>query len=84
MKKAPGLPPPVRVNPVIKFCRWTLLLAGIYYGATKRRMYSRRETGIREMEAKRKAVQDAQLAKDKKIANEIELRELEKTFLQSS
>ncbi|XP_029176685.1 uncharacterized protein LOC114944808 [Nylanderia fulva] len=61
-------PRPLRVSPFIKFCRWSLLLTGIVYGAYHQRRLSRRENARREEELKLKPVRDAQLAEERKRA----------------
>lgn len=75
-----SLPTPVRVSPLIKLCRWTLLIAGIYHGAKKQSKLAKKEAGAKEAAAKEKAIRDKQLAIEKAIANEKELEELAKLF----
>uniref|UniRef100_D1FQ01 ATP synthase F(0) complex subunit e, mitochondrial n=1 Tax=Simulium nigrimanum TaxID=683695 RepID=D1FQ01_SIMNI len=57
---------PVRVSPLIKFGRWSFLAVGVLYGAFHQQRLAAREVGIREVEAKHKAVRDAKLAEEKK------------------
>ncbi|XP_070150399.1 ATP synthase subunit e, mitochondrial [Polyergus mexicanus] len=61
-------PRPLRVSPFIKFCRWSLLLTGIAYGAYHQRRLSRRENARREEELKLKPIRDAKLAEEKRLA----------------
>lgn len=61
-------PRPLRVSPFIKFCRWSLLLTGIAYGAYHQRRLSRRENARREEELKLKPIRDAKLAEERKQA----------------
>ncbi|KAH0554923.1 uncharacterized protein LOC123263755 [Cotesia glomerata] len=71
-------PRPVRVSPFIKFSRWTLLTAGIMYGLFYQNRFTKKEAAFQEVEMKRKAIRDKQLAEEKKRLAEAELRELEK------
>ncbi|EDX16158.1 GD14258 [Drosophila simulans] len=57
---------PVRVSPLIKFGRWSLLLVGIAYGAAHQSRLSKKEEKVREIEGQQKAVRDAKLAEAKK------------------
>ncbi|CAG5075690.1 Protein of unknown function [Cotesia congregata] len=67
-------PRPVRVSPLIKesvagylaFSRWTLLTAGIMYGLFYQNRFSKKEAAFQEVEMKRKAIRDKQLAEEKK------------------
>ncbi|XP_012229447.1 ATP synthase subunit e, mitochondrial [Linepithema humile] len=61
-------PRPLRVSPFIKFCRWSLLLTGIAYGAYHQRRLSNRENARREEELKLKPIRDAKLAEEKRLA----------------
>lgn len=47
------------------------------YGAVNQSRLSKKEAKIREVEQKQKAIRDAKLAEEKRIAAEKELRELE-------
>ncbi|EFA07449.2 hypothetical protein TcasGA2_TC009033 [Tribolium castaneum] len=76
-----SLPKPVRVSPLIKLCRWTLLIVGIYHGATKRNRLAKIEAVVREEEAACKAKKDQELAVAKEIANEKELIANTPTFV---
>lgn len=67
---------PVRVSPLIKFGRWSLLLVGIAYGAAHQSRLSKKEEKLREIEAQQKAVRDAKLAEEKKRSAEAEARAL--------
>lgn len=68
---------PVRVSPLIKFGRWSMLSLGVVYGAFHQSRLSKREVKVREIEAQQKAVRDAKLAEEKKRNAEIEIRALE-------
>ncbi|CAL1685834.1 unnamed protein product [Lasius platythorax] len=61
-------PRPLRVSPFIKFCRWSLLLTGIAYGAYHQRRLSRRENARKEEELKLKPMRDAKLAEEKRLS----------------
>lgn len=50
---------------------------GVAYGAVNQSRLSKKEAKIREVEQKQKAIRDAKLAEEKRIAAEKELRELE-------
>lgn len=65
---------PVRVSPLIKFGRWSFLAIGVAYGAYHQNRLSKREVGIREVEAKQKVIRDAKLAEEKKRAQAEEAR----------
>ncbi|KAJ9579578.1 hypothetical protein L9F63_004763 [Diploptera punctata] len=69
---------PLRVSPFIRFSRWSLLLAGIAYGAIRHGSLSRKEAAIREVETKQKAIRDAKLAEEKKRLAKLELDDLAK------
>lgn len=71
------LGPPVRVSPLIKFGRWSLLSVGVVYGLYHQGRLSKKETAYRVVEQKQKAIRDEKLAKEKKIASDREIRELE-------
>ncbi|XP_017778194.1 PREDICTED: ATP synthase subunit e, mitochondrial [Nicrophorus vespilloides] len=74
---APALPAPVNVSPLIRFGRWGLLSAGILYGMFHQNRLSKKETAFREIEGKQKVIRDAQLAAEKKLASEREMKNLE-------
>ncbi|KAF7393167.1 hypothetical protein HZH66_009000 [Vespula vulgaris] len=60
-------PRPVRVSPLIKFSRWTLLTMGILYGAFFQRRYSNIENARREKEERERPAREAKEAAEKKI-----------------
>ncbi|CAH2217420.1 jg7605 [Pararge aegeria aegeria] len=60
--------PPVKISPLIKFGRWSFLTAGILYGAFHQNRLSKKETKLREIEAKEKVIRDEKLRKEKEIA----------------
>uniref|UniRef100_T1H7K2 ATP synthase F(0) complex subunit e, mitochondrial n=1 Tax=Megaselia scalaris TaxID=36166 RepID=T1H7K2_MEGSC len=64
--------PPVRVSPLIKFGRWSLLTVGIAYGAYHNSRLSKKEEKVREIEAQQKVIRDAKLAEEKKRAQAAE------------
>lgn len=68
---------PVRVSPLIKFARWSLLSVGVAYGAFHQNRLSKKEEKVREIEAQQKIVRDAKLAEEKKRSAEAEARALE-------
>lgn len=74
------LPEPIKVSPLIRFARWSLLIAGIVYGASRQKFLARREVGIRKEEAKRKAIRDAKLKEERRIASERDVDAIAKIF----
>ncbi|XP_030371535.1 ATP synthase subunit e, mitochondrial [Scaptodrosophila lebanonensis] len=68
--------PPVRVSPLIKFGRWSLLLVGIAYGAAHQSRLSKKEEKVRAIEAQQKAVRDAKIAEEKKRSADAEAKAL--------
>ncbi|KAK3915135.1 ATP synthase subunit e, mitochondrial [Frankliniella fusca] len=48
MEAVGGFKPPVNVSPLIRFSRWTLLIAGIAYGATRYNRLAAKEKILRE------------------------------------
>jgi len=73
-----AFPAPVKVSPFIKFARWSLLLAGIAYGAMWQKRYTSKELALKDVRAKEKAIRDAKLAQEKAIRNAAEMEELER------
>ncbi|XP_026725593.1 ATP synthase subunit e, mitochondrial [Trichoplusia ni] len=69
--------PPQRVSPLIRFGRWSFLGAGILYGAFHQNRLSKKETKLREIEAKEKVIRDEKLKKEKAIAAAAEIKALE-------
>ncbi|XP_063544137.1 ATP synthase subunit e, mitochondrial [Cydia strobilella] len=69
--------PPVRVSPLIRFGRWSLLTVGIAYGAFHQNRLSKREAKLREIEAKEKPIRDAKIAAEKALAAAAEIKALE-------
>ncbi|ENN81187.1 hypothetical protein HUJ04_006916 [Dendroctonus ponderosae] len=68
---------PVRVSPVIKFFRWSLLGTGVVYGAFHQSRLDKNEAALREVESKQMVIRDEKLAIEKKLAADREIRELE-------
>ncbi|GAB6022699.1 ATP synthase, H transporting, mitochondrial Fo complex, subunit E [Chamberlinius hualienensis] len=71
-----ALPAPVKVSPLIKFGRWSLLTAGIVYGLYHHRRLSKKEALWREHEAKEKPIRDAKKAEEKKRLGKEEMQYL--------
>ncbi|KAF6199024.1 hypothetical protein GE061_007047 [Apolygus lucorum] len=69
---------PVRVSPLIKFGRWSLLLTGIAYGSFWQSRYEKRELAMKDVKLAEKAARDARIAAEKKAAAAVEMAELEK------
>lgn len=55
-------------NKLFQFGRWSLLTAGILYGAFHQSRLSKKEAKVREIEAKEKVIRDEKIAKEKAIA----------------
>lgn len=51
---------------IFQFGRWSLLTAGILYGAYHHNRLSKKEAVIRKIEAEKKVIRDAQLAIERK------------------
>ncbi|XP_026486435.1 ATP synthase subunit e, mitochondrial [Vanessa tameamea] len=69
--------PPVKVSPLIRFGRWSFLTAGILYGAFHQSRLSKKETKLREIEAKEKVIRDAKMKEEKARAAAAEMKALE-------
>lgn len=54
---------------VLQFCRWTLLITGIAYGAYFQRKFRKIEDARRAEELRLKPIRDAQLAEEKRLQN---------------
>lgn len=52
---------------VLQFCRWSLLITGIAYGAYFQNKFSKRENARREEELRLKPMRDAKLAEEKRL-----------------
>lgn len=63
-----------------QFFRWSLLLAGIFYGSTRRSRLAAKEVLIREEERKKKAIRDAELAELRHKASERDIAAIAKMF----
>ncbi|CAK9795111.1 hypothetical protein ANTPLA_LOCUS241 [Anthophora plagiata] len=73
-------PRPVQISPLIKFSRWSLLLAGILYGSFHQNRLSKKENARRELELKEKPKRDAEAAEKKKRLYEAEIKMLSETL----
>lgn len=67
---------PIRVSPMIKFARWTLLLVGIWYGSTRWNYLHRKEEKYRDYLREMKPIWDAEAAAKKKAADQKSIDEL--------
>lgn len=52
----------------MQFCRWSLLITGIAYGAYFQKKFSKRENARREEELRLKPMRDAKLAEEKRLS----------------
>nr|ALS04816.1 ATP synthase E chain [Pseudodiaptomus poplesia] len=64
-----ALPEPLRVSPLIKTCRWTALIAGIYWGAHRYKVNKAAEDEVRAYNAKMQPIWDAEKAAKAAAAN---------------
>ncbi|VVC97398.1 unnamed protein product [Leptidea sinapis] len=55
--------PPQNVSPLIRGARFAFLVAGIFYGLGKQKLYSALEANWREEEAARKVIRDKEMAR---------------------
>lgn len=76
MSTAVELPAPVRVSPLIKFGRWSLLTVGILYGMSRHRSLSKKEAVLRDIEAKKHAELAPKIAAEKARLSKVELDDL--------
>lgn len=67
---------PIRVSPLIKFGRWSLLLLGIWYGSTRWNYLHRKEEKYRAKLRETKPLRDAEAAAKKKAEEEQQMLEL--------
>lgn len=71
---------PVRVNPFIKTCRWSLLILGILYGSSRRARLHILEESTKEQRMREKAERDRRIAEEKRIASERDIQYLADIF----
>lgn len=69
---------PIRVSPLIKLSRWSLLLIGIWYGSTRWNYLHRKEEKYRDYLKEMKPQWDAEAAAKKKEAQDREMAELKR------
>lgn len=67
---------PLRVSPLIRFTRWTLLLVGIWYGSTRWNYLHRKEEKYRDYLREMKPTWDAEAAAKKKEEDRIQMEQL--------
>ncbi|NP_001165820.1 ATP synthase subunit e, mitochondrial [Nasonia vitripennis] len=70
-------PRPIRVSPLIKFSRWSLLAVGVVYGAFHQSRLSKKENARREQEELERPAREAKLAEERKRAAAAEIKALE-------
>lgn len=73
--------PPVKVSPLIRGSRWTLLIVGIVYGAMKHNTLARREVGIRAEEQRLKKIKEDSIREEKEMASNRDIQMLVDIFL---
>nr|BAN21062.1 unkown protein [Riptortus pedestris] len=71
-------PPPVNVSPLIRFGRYSMLLAGLAYGAFWQSRYTKKELALKDIKAREKAARDERLAQEKAMRSAAEIAELER------
>ncbi len=64
-----ALAEPLRVSPLIKTCRWTALIVGIYWGTKRYQANKATEDEIRAYNAKMQPIWDAEKAAKAAAAN---------------
>ena len=69
---------PIRVSPLIKTARWTLLFAGIWYGTTRWNYLHRKEEKYRAHLREMKPIREAEEAARRKVMQDAEMAELKK------
>lgn len=69
---------PIKVSPLIKFTRWSLLLIGIWYGSTRWNYLHKKEEKYRDYLREMKPTWDAEAAAKKKLEDEKQAEELRK------
>jgi len=69
---------PVQVSPLIKAGRWTALLLGVWWGATRFQANKATEDAYQAIEAERKIIRDAKSAEEKARMTKEELLYLAK------
>ncbi|CAH0383079.1 unnamed protein product [Bemisia tabaci] len=70
--------PPVSVSPLIKFSRWSALILGVVYGATRHSYLQRKEDNMRETVERERALRKALREEEKKLKLKSELADLAK------
>jgi len=73
MASSAALPEPIRVSPLIRVGRWSLLALGIMYGMSRQRSLSKRETKLRAIAEQERPAKEAAAAKEKARLNRDEL-----------
>lgn len=70
------IPDPIRIHPFIKLCRYSLLTAGILYGAGRKRVLQIKEAGRTEEKQKKRLDKAKKLEQEKLLAQERDLAEI--------
>ncbi|XP_060844358.1 ATP synthase subunit e, mitochondrial [Rhopalosiphum padi] len=71
---------PVNVSPLIRFGRWSFLLLGVTYGATRHSYLQKKEDRTKESRHQKIAEREAKIAADKKKFAEAEISNLDVIF----
>lgn len=67
---------PVNVSPLIKLSRWTLLIMGIFYGASRQAFLAEREVAIHEEEEIQRKIREKQIAEERRLTSERDIQYL--------
>merc|ERR1712055_340106 len=78
MSGAFDMGPAVKVSPLIKTARWSLLIAGVVYGYKRYNVLKAREDEIAAYEAKMKPIWDAEKAAAKAKSDRVNMIQLAK------
>lgn len=73
--------PAVKVSALIRGSRWTLLIAGIVYGAMRQNALAQREVGVRAEEQRLKKIKEDSIREEKEIASNRDIQMLADIFL---
>ncbi|KAL4135677.1 hypothetical protein QTP88_007273 [Uroleucon formosanum] len=71
---------PVNVSPLIRFGRWSFLLLGVTYGATRHSYLQKKEDKTKETRHQKIAEREAKIAMEKKKFAEEEIKNLDIIF----
>ncbi|KAK6174305.1 hypothetical protein SNE40_017613 [Patella caerulea] len=73
-----SLPAPKQISPLIRFGRWTALISGVIYGASRLRSLTAKEVDIQKHENEIRARRDARLKRERERDSLVEMQALAK------